>query len=102
MWLRDRISSILMSRFILNLRQIAERQVQTEEYASRFSRFTAPNFHIPDVVIGNLGATLGGYENDAETEPSRQRSSPVIESDGVPPVNNTSSGMCLASGTRVS
>ena len=56
-----------MSRFILNLRQITEQQGELgagPECASRFSRFTAPNFQIPDIVVGNLGEELRVREDD--------------------------------------
>ncbi|PSS38106.1 hypothetical protein PHLCEN_2v48 [Hermanssonia centrifuga] len=65
------LTSILISRFLLNLRQLGEPENETQ---SRFnSRFSIPGFRVPtlETVVGNMGADLGrgpAEEIDDEAE----------------------------------
>ncbi|THG94788.1 hypothetical protein EW026_g6748 [Hermanssonia centrifuga] len=52
------LSPILVSRFLLNLRQLGEPQNETQSHFN--SRFSIPGFRVPTLesVIGNMGADL--------------------------------------------
>lgn len=45
-----------MSRFLLNLRGVYEKQ--EEQNVSRFERLSTLSFHIPLIILGNLGESL--------------------------------------------
>ncbi len=58
------LTPILISRFLLNLRQLGEPENETQ---SRFnSRFSVPGFRVPTLesIVGNMGADL--YHGPAE------------------------------------
>ncbi|PSS30996.1 hypothetical protein PHLCEN_2v2465 [Hermanssonia centrifuga] len=58
------LTPILISRFLLNLRQLGEPENETQ---SRFnSRFSVPGFRVPTLesIVGNMGADL--YHGSAE------------------------------------
>ncbi|KAJ3557931.1 hypothetical protein NM688_g1207 [Phlebia brevispora] len=57
----DILPNILISRFLINLRQVESPASQT---ISRFDEFSAPGFRVPALpeVIGNLGEPLGGSD----------------------------------------
>ena len=50
---------LLMNRFIINLRSInTAGSSQGSSARQHWSRFSAPNFHIPDSFLGNIGEDL--------------------------------------------
>ena len=53
-----------MSRFIINLRSLNTAGLsQDSSTRQHFSQFSAPNFHIPDSFLGNIGEDLrDGHE----------------------------------------
>jgi hypothetical protein len=55
---------VLMNRFIINLRSIDTASSSQDSSARQhWSRFSPPNFHIPDSFLGNIGEDLqDGYE----------------------------------------
>ena len=55
---------ILMNRFIINLRSLnAPSSSQDSSTRQHWSRFSAPNFHIPGSFLGNIGEDLqDGHE----------------------------------------
>lgn len=65
------LPQLLLSRFIINLRQVDSpgTNTSTDQHPSRFS---IPNFRVPtmDEVVGNLGEPLefGEYRADAEDD----------------------------------
>ena len=81
--------SILISRFIINLRQLDKYESEgatgiTEMPAGRFSQFSVPNFRVPtmDDVVGNMGEPLEhGWEarDDGELETESQEVPPSDE-----------------------
>lgn len=75
-----RLQPILISRFLLNLRYVDSPQDDTG--MARFSKFTAPNLHVPTIksIVGNMGEPLEheddqGYvmDNDPEVTPVTMR-----------------------------
>lgn len=65
------LGPVLLSRFIINLRQVSEPTNETE--MAHFSQFSAHGFHIPtsiNRVLGNMGETLelGDDEEDEVVE----------------------------------
>ena len=56
--------SVLMSRFIINLRSLnTAGSSQDSSIRQHLSQFSAPNFHIPDSFLGNIGEDLqDGHE----------------------------------------
>ncbi|PSR71655.1 hypothetical protein PHLCEN_2v12508 [Hermanssonia centrifuga] len=75
---------ILMSRFILNLRQVNESANSNDDTLGNFSQFSAPAFRIPASVAGNLGEPLGYDTDPASTEDdSFELDSQPRESNGV-------------------
>lgn len=66
-----RIGPILISRFLINLREISDPDNETA--LQDLSRFSAPGFRVPtttiDRVIGNMGESLvfGNYGDEDET-----------------------------------
>ncbi|EKM51647.1 uncharacterized protein PHACADRAFT_199151 [Phanerochaete carnosa HHB-10118-sp] len=58
--------SVLISRFILNLRQLSQTD-STESTADvdRFSRFSVPNFRVPSDLLGNIGEPLDHRQDEA-------------------------------------
>ncbi|KAJ3556414.1 hypothetical protein NM688_g2043 [Phlebia brevispora] len=61
------LPNIILSRFLISLRQI---NPPGPSSTARFSHFSVPNFHIPSVpsVIGNLGEPLADGEEDLDDE----------------------------------
>ena len=56
---------VLMNRFIINLRSLSTTPDLSQSSSGRqhWSRFSAPNFHIPDSFLGNIGEDLqDGHE----------------------------------------
>ena len=55
---------VLTNRFIINLRSLNTPSSSQDGSARQYwSRFSAPNFHIPDSFLGNIGEDLqDGYE----------------------------------------
>ena len=55
---------LLMNRFMINLRSInTAGSSQGSSARQHWSRFSAPNFHIPDSFLGNIGEDLqDGHE----------------------------------------
>lgn len=50
---------LLVSRFIMNLRQLGDANAEDPSSdPARFSKFSAPNFHISGDLIGNIGEPL--------------------------------------------
>ena len=45
-----------MNRFIINLRTLGTPSPADE--TQHFSRFTAPNFRVPETILGNIGEPL--------------------------------------------
>lgn len=78
----------MITRFLINLRE-AEKPTTASDL-ERFSRFSAPNFHIPTLpdLLGNMGQPLGhgsvgdrlgrrdGDCDEEAVEPESQCSSP--------------------------
>ncbi|KAJ3526724.1 hypothetical protein NM688_g8225 [Phlebia brevispora] len=62
-----RLPNIILSRFLINLRQI---NVPESGSAARFSHFSLPNFRMPSIpsIIGNLGEPLADNEDDRDDE----------------------------------
>lgn len=50
------VTAVLISRFLLNLRQVNEDSAGGASV--NFSQFSAPAFRIPESIIGNLGEEL--------------------------------------------
>lgn len=48
---------MLANRFLINLRSISDRRGTTQS-SFHTSRFSIPNFHIPDNILGNIGESL--------------------------------------------
>ncbi|KAJ3557357.1 hypothetical protein NM688_g1516 [Phlebia brevispora] len=61
------IPNIILSRFLINLRQV---NVPESGNAARFSRFSPPNFRMPSIpsIVGNLGELLARNEDDPDNE----------------------------------
>lgn len=60
--------SVLMTRFMLNLRQLNEGDTSpTDTDAQHFSRFTAPHFRMPTDLMGNIGELLHYNDSDQES-----------------------------------
>ncbi|KAJ3556415.1 hypothetical protein NM688_g2039 [Phlebia brevispora] len=61
------LPSIILSRLLINLRQINAPEASS---AARFSRFSPPNFRMPSIssTIGNLGEPLADHEDDVDDE----------------------------------
>ena len=50
---------VLLNRFIINLRSLGTpSSSQDSSVRQHWSRFSAPNFHIPDSLLGNIGEDL--------------------------------------------
>lgn len=60
------VTAVLISRFLLNLRQVNEDSAGGASV--NFSQFSAPAFRIPESIIGNLGEELehGPLESEAD------------------------------------
>ena len=55
--------SVLVNRFMINLKSLSAAGSSQGSSARHWSRFSAPNFHIPDSLLGNIGEDLqGDYE----------------------------------------
>ncbi|KAJ3528793.1 hypothetical protein NM688_g7946 [Phlebia brevispora] len=63
----DVLPNIVLSRFLINLRQI---NAQESGSAARFSQFSPPNFRMPSIssIVGNLGEPLADNEDDFEDD----------------------------------
>ncbi|KAJ3556412.1 hypothetical protein NM688_g2041 [Phlebia brevispora] len=61
------LPSIILSRFLINLRQI---NAPESGSAARFSHFSPPNFRMPSIpsIIGNLGEPLADNEDEVDDE----------------------------------
>ena len=58
---------VLMNRFIINLRSLnTAGSSQGSSARQHWSRFSAPNFHIPDSFLGNIGEDLQDDHEVAE------------------------------------
>ena len=81
--------SILISRFIINLRQLDDHENEgtagtTTMPAGRFSQFSVPNFRIPtaDDIVGNMGEPLDRASvMEAEAEGVTDRSETLSSQD---------------------
>lgn len=62
----------MLSRFLINLREVAEPTTSDDTAMQRFSRFSIPNFHVPtstiDRVVGNLGEPLEFRDHDLDED----------------------------------
>lgn len=56
---------MLANRFLINLRSISDRRGTTQS-SFHTSRFSVPNFHIPDNILGNIGESLRDGDDDAD------------------------------------
>ena len=66
---------VLANRFIINLRSLnTAGSSQDSSARQHWSRFSAPNFHIPDSFLGNIGEDLqDGHEPaDGDLDGSRE------------------------------
>lgn len=63
---------ILISRFLINLRQADRPDNMTE--ISRFSKFSIPNFHVPTTasIVGDMGEPLEHGLSDIEDDRTEQ------------------------------
>lgn len=59
---------VLMNRFIINLRSLSTAGSSQDSSAQHWSRFTAPNFHIPDSFLGNIGEDLQDGHKSANSD----------------------------------
>lgn len=70
MLIEYRLQPILLSRFLINLRQADSPEDSIQ--ASHLSRFSAPNFRVPTLqsIMGNMGESLeyGAEEDEAEED----------------------------------
>ena len=103
---------VLMNRFIINLRSInTAGSSQDSSGRQHWSRFSAPNFHIPDSFLGNIGEDLqDGHEpadNDLngrhETDAARLNTerSPGLEGTSATPGSSTSRPMGTQVGLQI-
>ncbi|KAJ3545263.1 hypothetical protein NM688_g5644 [Phlebia brevispora] len=69
----DVLPSIVISRFLINLRQ-ANSAAPSD--MTRFSHFSAPNFHVPTLpeIIGNLGEPLANSDEALDDEELEEKS----------------------------
>lgn len=65
-----RLPNILISRFLINLRQVESPASQTISHFDDFDDFSAPGFRVPALpeVIGNLGEPLGCSDETYDNE----------------------------------
>lgn len=56
---------MLANRFLINLRSISDRRGTTQS-SFHTSRFSIPNFHIPDNILGNIGESLRDGDDDGD------------------------------------
>lgn len=82
------VTAVLISRFLLNLRQVNEDSAGGASV--NFSQFSAPAFRIPESIIGNLGGELehgplevesndiDGYEDDVEVGDEAESAKAVV------------------------
>ena len=80
---------VLMNRFMINLKSLSTTRSSQGSSAGHLSRFSAPNFRIPDSFLGNIGEDLqhghehadGDNEEDHEmrTMPPITQGSPEVE-----------------------
>lgn len=70
--MRHRLPQLLLSRFLINLREAAEQNPSDDTAMQHFSRFSVPGFRVPtstiDRVVGNLGESLEFRDHDLEDE----------------------------------
>ena len=97
---------ILMNRFIINLRSLNRVNIPESSQGSsarqHWSRFSAPNFHIPDSFLGNIGEDLqdghepadddldGHHEMDAVCLNTESSPEPELENTSNIPSSSTS------------
>ncbi|KAJ3531855.1 hypothetical protein NM688_g7512 [Phlebia brevispora] len=90
------LPNIILSHFLINLRQINAAESGT---AARLSRFSPLNFRVPSIpsipsIVGNLGEPLADNEDDLAEAFEDRAGSAVNSSEGV----ETSEGMHITSG----
>ncbi|PSR74193.1 hypothetical protein PHLCEN_2v10041 [Hermanssonia centrifuga] len=80
------INPILISRFLLNLRQVGSPEIDSQEAFN--SQFSVPGFRIPSLasIIGNMGEDLdyGGLAEEVEDEAENTSESIQAEEGAVP------------------
>ena len=60
--------SVLMNRFIINLRSFSTASSSQDSSAQHWSRFSVPNFRIPDSFLGNIGEDLQHGHKSADDD----------------------------------
>lgn len=80
-----RLGPILISRFLINLRQVASPDSKTA--MQNFSQFSVPGFRVPasiDRVVGNMGESLefGNHDDEHGVVGHHEDSSPEEHLDG--------------------
>ena len=60
--------SVLMNRFIINLRSLGTTNSSQGSSAQHWSRFSTPNFYIPDSFLGNIGEDLQDGHEPADND----------------------------------
>ena len=87
--------SVLMNRFIINLRSInTAGSSQGSSARQHWSRFSAPNFRIPDSFLGNIGEELQDGHHDSEPDAVRLNTEGSPEAE--PEVTSTAPGSSVS------
>ena len=60
--------SVLMNRFIINLKSLSTASSSQGSSAQPWSRFSAPNFRIPDSFLGNISEDLQHGRDPADDD----------------------------------
>ena len=79
--------SVLMNRFIINLRSLSTAGSSQDSSARQhWSRFSAPNFNIPDSFLGNIGEDLqDGHEPaDNDLDGHHEMDAVCLDTEGSP------------------
>ncbi|PSS32242.1 hypothetical protein PHLCEN_2v2011 [Hermanssonia centrifuga] len=80
------LQAILISRFLLNLRQVGSPEIDSQEAFN--SQFSVPGFRVPSLssIVGNMGEDLdhGGPAEEVEDEVENYSGSIQVEEGAVP------------------
>ncbi len=79
----DSLEPILISRFLLNLRQVGSPEIESQEAFN--SQFSVPRFRIPTLVsfLGNMGEELdhGGPAEELEVDDETENISGSVQAE---------------------